>query len=181
MIIDISKYKPTQQDKFLFDTNVWIYILNPRGDRGKDRQRKYSSFYKSVKNNSIFFSSHIISEYVNRALKDDFDMKREKKGWRYFKEYRKTKDYKTTIKSIKDSIKKPLLERCQKLDDVLSKDTLIDIINFISDKDMDFNDKLFVEMAKEKKIKIVTHDKDFKEFQSDHGIDILTGNPSFWN
>ena len=123
MIIDISKYKPSSRDKFLFDTNIWIYILNPRGGWDENRQREYSAFYKRVKNNEVFFASHIISEYVNRALRDDFNVKKKSKGWAgsdFKKKYKKTKDYKETLNTIKYTIK-PLLDRCQKLDDTLKR------------------------------------------------------------
>ena len=182
MIIDISKYKSSPKDKFLFDTNVWICILNPMGNREKDLQRIYSAFYKNVKNNDIFFASHIISEYINRALRYDFNQKRKKRGWdsRDFKrKYRESPDHEKTIKSIKSIIKKPLLERCHKLDDKLNKNTLIKIVDFISDKKGDFNDKLTVELVRGQDIKIVTDDFDFKEFSTD--IDILTSNKKFWN
>ena len=183
MIIDISKYEPKTRDTFLFDTNVWIYILNPRGNEEKDRQREYSAFYKRVKNNEIFFASHIISEYVNWALRDDFNLKKKSKGWDgrdFKKKYRNTKDYKETLKSIKYTIKKPMLERCQKLDDRLSKDQLIGIVEAVSyNLNIDFNDKLSIELVKGQNIKIVTHDLDFKDFGED--VDILTAHKRFWN
>ncbi|MCZ0932113.1 MAG: hypothetical protein OXJ52_03055 [Oligoflexia bacterium] len=61
-----------------------------------------------------------------------------------------------------------------------SKDQLIGIVEAVSGNiDIDFNDKLSIELVKGQNIKIVTHDLDFKGFGAD--IDILTTNKKFWN
>jgi len=116
MIFELSKYKINQKDRFFFDTNIWLYIHDPIGERDKPRWKKekeetYTRFYlQIIKKNDIYFSSLILSEYINTSLRNDFNRKKERKGWDSFKRhYRETEDCKKMRGIIKDIVNKKYL------------------------------------------------------------------------
>ena len=185
MIFDLSKYRISQKGSFFFDTNIWLFIHDPISERDKpnwkkEKEDKYTRFYSQIKKkNDIYVSSHILSEYINTALRNDFNRKRESKGWVDFKkDYRETEDCRKMRNIIKNIVNEKILNRCKKLDENLTKDNLKKALNLLVDENKDFNDLLIAEMIKDKNIMLVTDDLDFKSFQNDYPI--LTYNRKFF-
>lgn len=178
MIIDVSRYSPIPSDKFIFDANIWISIYCPIADHNKVSAAKYSDFYKKllVGKNPIFISSHIISEFINRYLRIDFDLIRLEDASikEYKRDYRAATYYTATMAQISADVQNKILKTTKKLHGSLTLDQISQIMNQLPAPD--FNDAVLIEKVrdKDKDIKIVTDDGDFGRYKND--FDILTSN-----
>jgi len=179
-IVDISTCTP-QGKKYLFDTNIWLMILNPKFPPSK-REQKYLKFWEKIINYNfkprpkIVLLSLMLSEIINSYMKggafkryarkvrksiDEIDFK---------KDYRITEHYKIQYHLLCDEIKKHH-----------------NYYEFVSDEfksfkpsdylkhppiSLDFNDHYYYRFAKKKGYTIVTDDEDF--FVED--VEIITAN-----
>lgn len=62
-IIAVDSYQPQVNDKFFFDTNIWMYLYCPIGNYKKRIIQKYDGFLKRAlqSKSSIFISSLVLS------------------------------------------------------------------------------------------------------------------------
>ena len=150
-------------DKIIIDANVLIYVFCPLNHR---KYELFISHYTDTLNNiknanaSVFVNSLIISEFINRWLRMDF----QKTNFTDFKtEYRSGDRYKKTIKSILRELKKFYLNwNVQKLNDNFPN---IDIISkYENFPESDFNDIIIAENAITNNCKILTQDNDFSQY-----------------
>jgi len=179
-VMDIDTYIPQDGDKYFFDANIWLYFCCPIGNYNKNTICKYAGFLKKSMNNktTIYISSLVISEIVNRWLRLDFRRVKRKNGSvRDFKQnYRGSVYYRSTVKDIK-AIFNQLLKISTPLDDRATEICLPDVLSGL-DK-TDFNDCYYHHLAKLDNLLIVTNDADFAEL--DTGISILTANQKLLN
>lgn len=75
-IIDICTYMPLENDKFFFDTNIWMYLYCPIGNYNKQVIGEYDGFFKKAyqARSPIFISSLVLSEFFNAWIKLDFNI-----------------------------------------------------------------------------------------------------------
>ncbi len=163
-VLDITGYEPLENDKFIFDTNIWISIFEPMGNSNKVEQEEYSSFFNKTlsSKSNIYISSLIISEFVNTVLRMDFNFWKEETGNKnleFKKDYRKTDRCKEKSTAIANNLTKGILSKCICVNDNLKKIGIKAILNNLENSD--FNDLYILELAKTKGYKIVTNDKDF--------------------
>jgi len=180
-VMDVETYVPQDGDKYFFDANIWLYFYCPIGNYNKNTICKYAGFLKKSIINSkttIYISSLVISEIVNRWLKLDFRrVKRKDVSMRDFKHnYRGSAYYHSTVKDIK-AVFNQLLKISTPLDDRATEISLPDVLSGL-DK-IDFNDCYYHYLAKLDNLLIVTNDADFAEL--DTGISILTANQKLLN
>ena len=165
-ILDVSNYEPEEHDKFIFDTNIWISIFEPLGNRNQIAQDKYSSFFDKIllSKSKIYISSLIISEFVNSVLRIDFNFwKRDKNNPNldFKRNYRNKDKCKEKSKEIAKTLTRQILSNCICVNDNLKKIGINGILDNLENSD--FNDLYIAELAKNKKYKIVTDDRDFFE------------------
>lgn len=168
MSIDLSNiYKINKNDCVFIDTNILIFLFSPDFVKSQDYQiDKYSSIYaKLVENNcKLFINSHIVSEFINRCLRIDFeknvqDTSRSKK---FKTDYRGTSAYKKTLTIILKELKKFMSINVTQINDNFK--------NFDIQKEckisnsLDFNDLIITRNVIDNKLKLLSDDQDFHNY-----------------
>jgi predicted nucleic acid-binding protein len=165
---------------YLFDANLWIKILLPTYNK-KPRDEKYLGFFSKFKSNSknpkIVLTTLIISEVMNRLLREYgmnylffranpqakalFDNGTPEYKRSFYKSvYRKDDHYKDTYKKLADEFRN-YESLSVFVDDGFGKEVSINDALTLLSKDLDFNDNYFVHLAKSRNYIIVTDDEDF--------------------
>ncbi len=179
-VIDVETYVPQDGDKYFFDANIWLYLYCPIGNYRRNTISKYDGFLKKAINSNItiYISSLVISEIVNRWLRLDFHRvkRRDASITDYKRNYRGSTYYLNAVEVIK-SIFTQLLNISRPLDDRATEISLPDVLNGLDKSD--FNDCYYHHLAKLDDLLIVTNDADFAEL--DTGISILTANQRLLN
>lgn len=165
MVIDtsLSDYNFKEKEEFIVDTNVWLYLFSPFSvnDYG------YSEFLSAAldKKCRLYVNNQIISEYINvicRAAYRNYlnNNHLNARNFKFKSDYQKTDDfqnyYKIACSSVKDDILKYSKILPIKLWHIRKGLNQFDTMN-------DFNDLVYVQMLS-KKLKIVSHDKDFGSY-----------------
>jgi len=182
-VMDVETYIPQDGDRYFFDTNIWLYFYCPVisiSSYKKTIISKYDGFLKRdlSANTSIYFSSLIVSEVINRWLRLDFNILKDKGMMKeYKKHYRDSAHYYSAVKDIKAVFNNQLLKISTPLDDRATEISLPDVLSGL-DK-IDFNDCYYHHLAKLDNLLIVTNDADFAEL--DTGVSILTANQKLLN
>jgi len=170
--INIGSYTFTQTDELLIDANVWLYIHGPQV-QGDWKSKNYSNALANILQAkcNIFIDVLILSEFINRYSRLKCTQEKGSSDPATFKSYRQSSDFKTVAKDIADAVRR-IFKHSKCIESGL---TSIDINNLLADyesKCLDFNDQILAELCKSKSLKLVTHDRDFK----DYDITVLTAN-----
>lgn len=174
-IFDIEQYSPDKGERFMFDTNIWMYIFCPIGNYKMHIVRQYSSFLKKVKDTEaeIIINLLILSEFINSYLRLEFEIfKKSNPGAEFKRDFKKNASYKGTIHNISLAVKN-ILKISKKVDDKFSSIDIENIISEFEKQNSDFNDLYYQCFCQIEKVKIVTDDRDFKFTDNE----IITGNP----
>ncbi len=152
-----------------------MYLFCPLGSYEKSRQSKYSSFLKDVQSarGTIFTSSLILSEFINRYLRLDFNQWKNKNslpGADFKRDYMKSCRYSEAITEIQPSIRS-ILRLCEKTPDNFQAINIDQILIHLSS--IDFNDGYYIELASSQNWKIVTDDRDFSDYTG-HNLTVIT-------
>jgi len=176
-IVDISKYNPKRNDKFIFDTNIWIYLFYPMGNYNEDITKKYAGFLKKVlqSESSIYIFSLTLSEIFNTSMRLEFNIKKNHlhKNIDFKKDFRNTPEGKKLTSDILMIITHKIMKIATRIDDKFSNIPVNRLFDQI--ENYDFNDRYFLLMADLDKFKIVTNDSDFA-ISSEISATILTAN-----
>lgn len=176
----ISTYEIKENDVFIIDTNVWIFLLNISTlSVNQNIIDKYSLFIEKIKekDNKIVILSMGISELFNRYIKSCarfvLDLKGIKGENAYKTHYRNTPLYEKDKKFIIDNIKDNILPLVEPISDDLN---LLDIEKVLSRtrKNYDFNDNYFACFAEKFNYKLITHDFDFIKTYNDLNFTVIT-------
>lgn len=176
-VYKIKDYEVKTGGSYFFDNNVWMLLFANIAGAHLDKQRKYSNLLNDIRNRNctIFISSLILSEYINRSLRLHFDQwivaeGRIKSFTDFKKDYRCTKDYysslKTTISEVDD-----ILQISERRPDDFNSIRIGDILNNMT-TESDFNDSYYVELCHRNNLILVTDDKDLINTQKN--INIVT-------
>ena len=159
--IDIQTFKPTNQQKFIIDTNVLIKLLYPTmsGKNTIPYEKLYQSIVKS--NAEIIISSIQISEFVNRCIRFQFSLWVEdgNPDSDFKSDYRETDDYKNSMQAILEIIKSDILPISTCIDDGFSRMNADALYQY--GFSYDFNDSLVAEIARLNDAILITDDRDF--------------------
>lgn len=168
-IFDVTTYEPQASDILFFDANIWFLLFAPIGSYRKKDVDKYSDFLAKVfKNKStIVVSSQILSELFNTHTRSEFKKSKYKN---FKKDFKPTRKYKDSINFMKSVIQSKILKYAKAINDDFNTINLTKLFKDLEKHD--FNDKYYAELAKKNNFKIVTHDKDFKQFGNE--ITIIT-------
>ena len=178
-ILNISDYSIKENEKFIFDTNVLVYLNSPPQER-KWYTEPYSEFFNQMLEKGIYPKVLLLNlgEIHNLSINKVYQSKSNNyKRNNTKKIFRKSEEGKAHIKQINAHIESilPILE---KLNDSFEEMDVNKLLN-ITDT-FDFNDNCIAEIASRNNLIIVTHDSDFSEYNSKN-IKILTCNPTLLN
>lgn len=173
-VIKIKDYEVKSSDVFFFDNNVWMFLFASIANAEAKKQKAYSGLLSQIQsvNASIFVSSLVISEYMNRCLRlshKQWEKRTGQFGTDYKGNFKKTSDYKEAVETIKAEVCN-ILNLCDKTPDNFNAINLNDIFNKV--EVCDFNDAYYVEMCKLGKYKLVTDDSDILSVPDK--IDVIT-------
>lgn len=172
-INNIDSYVPKKNEGFLIDTNVWIYLFCPLAGYKPYLIKPYENFFNTaLKNGSVFFiSSMILSEFINRFLRLEFNIANSKSVIVYkdFKrDFRPSPLYKATALAVQSILKQNILKIVKPIEDRFSS---INIQKLIESIDLiEFNDEYISELSSLGQIKIITDDSDFSLSKSNSQI-----------
>ena len=175
-VYNIATYQPSPTDKFLFDTNILVFLYNSLNPDLKaiDKSKLYSAFLsKIVKAQSLLFLTSLnLAEFVNVLISREYKIKKKIYGDSYDKKlnFRNSVDYKYAIEQIKPIIRN-MLNSFTKLSDNFEELIIDDLINDIR---IDFNDEYFNYLCNYNNIKLITDDIDYSLLNSP--LEIITAN-----
>lgn len=158
----------------IFDTNVWLTINGVQRSRNDDG---YSAVYKYILQHQmpIYTNSHIVSEYINVILRNDFSAWKKETGYSdadYKRDYRTgaNQRYVDRFNFAVLSAKEDLLA----VSKVISvSDTLIkEVTDRKMNNSLDFNDELILKSAVNQGLPILTNDRDYQKY--DGNVKIYT-------
>lgn len=172
----IRDYKISSGDCFFFDNNVWMFIFSPISGANTFQQKAYSNLLKDIRSakSTIFINSLIVSEYINRSLRLNHSLWRNRefkagnKFVDYKRDYRPTKEFENAQKDVYNEMTDILSIAFRKPDDFHALN-LEDVMNA---KGMDFNDAYYANFCELNRLILVTDDKDLQNTPLD--ITILT-------
>lgn len=171
--------------KYLIDANVWLYIHSPITSRkNPEKTSFYASIIQKIISNSdcqMLITPLLISEYINRRMRDYYSAFRNKKDKaereRYsFKRYREdaSSDYGKYIRTVLSDVK-GILDNCCTVCDPADSILAQGILDRILLMNIDTNDSFFVELCKQQCAKLVTDDGDFVNCD----IEVLSDNRKY--
>jgi len=161
-----SIYKIDKKDKVFIDTNILIFLFSPDFVSSREYQvEKYSKILELliVNNNELYINSLVISEFINRCLRIDFEKNfQDNNRTKNFKrDYRNSDSYVKTLQIIKKEIKKFLKLNVKQIHDSFDK---IDILEELEHLDkLDFNDLMIVKSIETYGLKLLSDDGDFRD------------------
>lgn len=182
-IHNIATFNPQAQDKYLFDTNVLVFLYNGyNADLVKDARKSdiYSDFLDKILkvNAQIYVSSLNLSEFVNVIVSREYKIEKRNHPGEFFDKkthFRQSSSYTGVMNFIKPATKR-ILKTFSKIDDSF---TMLDTDKLINELENDFNDEYFGALSELKGFKIVTDDADFRHLNST--VEIITGNQNLLN
>jgi predicted nucleic acid-binding protein len=171
-IIPIEDYSFSEADEFLIDTNIWLYLYGPQIPKDW-KTRVYSKSLKNIlaAKSKIWIDVLILSEFINRYSRIEFEASITSGATVNFKNFRKSTAFVPIATAIANAVKRIIKQSLRSSSGFENLDINTLIQQFKSERP-DFNDQVFVELCKSKKLKLITHDSDFK----DCGITVLSAN-----
>lgn len=176
IIQDIRSVQPEPNKVYLFDTNIWLAVLESYYNN--QQYSPYIKFFGQISdlNNGsrIAVVGVLISEIINRVIRDIYlwdycqEFSFDYNTIDFKKDYKSSTSYSTDMISVCTSISayhQHMLFISDNLNQYSTKKLLRNI-----PASLDFNDHMLVKIAQEQSLTIVTHDKDF----SVENVEILT-------
>lgn len=172
----IRDFRVKSGDFFFFDNNVWMFLFSPISNAKSKQQEIYGNLLKSIQSAhaTIYINSLVVSEYVNRSLKLNYSLwkDRELKSGNYNVDYKRyyrpTRDFDIAQEDAYSEVADILTIAHRKPDDFNAL-RLDDVMNA---KGMDFNDAYYANFCKLNRLILVTDDRDFQNSPLD--IIVLT-------
>lgn len=164
----IDDIKSARSQGVFFDANVLIYIFWSVFDKNNPMVPRYSSIYKFLikENIPMFTSCIVLSEVINRILRLEYTNIGSSKP---FKEFRNSSEGKQIQEEIFAIIKNQIFSVFT-IQDVCF--TVEQLHHLLKADNIDFNDKIIVEICKAHNMILLTNDVDFYHTS----IDILSRN-----
>lgn len=158
-----SLYKFNSDDRILVDANILLFVFCPLST-SDNKIDTYTDILETMKvsNSKLYICSTVISEFINRWLRMDFDknLQDEQKSKNFKKDYRGSGRYKTVLNQILKQIKK--LHESYNVEQINDTFSNFDIQTSYANKENDFNDLLVAHISKKYDLKILSDDKDFQ-------------------
>lgn len=171
-----SDFRPSHNQLFFLDTNVWLYLYYPQGSRRAQKEiATYSDFFGKIASEPIQTNLVQMSELINTIMRAEYRVYSESVNRVSFKDFRSSDSGKDAMKISKD-IATAILKIAELRDGIFSPEELKSMVNDC-DK-ADFNDIYFAYYCRKLSFTLVTHDFDFAGIEMD--INLLTGNSRYF-
>lgn len=170
--LSAASYQPQNDDVFLFDTNILIYLFYPVMNTFPTET--YLSLYaKALKSKSTLLLPAIqLSEFINRCIRFQFSLYQKNSPGNtaldFKHDYRGTQDYQDSMDSILDIIKNDIFPNFKLIDDGFHSMDSNSLLKY--GFSYDFNDAFLVQIANNNNASIVTHDCDFGNYKTTRPI-----------
>lgn len=172
-VYNLNNVPFNEHRKLLIDTNVLLYLQT-------GNTHKYDQMWELAlkQNNSLFITSLTISEFVNYYCRTAYHEYTEKYNWdeskfQYKRNYQKTKDFENHYFDAIDTLENEVFPRVSIIDYKPEDfNNLSDVTQYM----FDLNDALFLKLAINNSLAIVTHDSDFFNLPLQQNINIYTYN-----
>lgn len=163
-IIDISKDKPTKNDIFLVDSNVWLWMTYP-----KIASAPAYATYETYLNNALNVGAHIyycglsLSELAHSIEKNEMEIFQRVNSQKCFiKKYRHNSSERTKVISEIDASWNQVKTMAKPLCVNIDKDATDAALKRIQNEKIDGYDLFLLECMKANNVSnIITHDADF--------------------
>ncbi len=167
---DISSYSFSEDDGFFLDANIWLSVYGPIAYR-RSRTLIYANAIRDIRKIGcfIFIDVLILSEFINTYAR--WEYKQSSLRRKRFKNFRKNNAFVPIAKDIAVNAKR-IIKQCRCYDSNFASIDIEALLTEFEKGNLDFNDQVFSELCKDKKLILVTDDSDFK----DSGLTILTAN-----
>lgn len=167
---EITRYDFKSSDKFLLDTNVWLFVYGPRKPGGRNAVVYSRALARILAAEArIYIDVLIVSEFINTYA-------RLKWKWLFasftdFKQFRNSEDFKPVAKDIAADVRR-VLQLCTRVESGFESVAIDALIDEYAAGDSDFNDQILTALCVTEKLRLVTDDGDFKG----RGIPVITAN-----
>ena len=170
-----DQYDFQEGDALFFDTNIWLFLLDPFGDPSDSRIVAYSAAYKRILKArcALFTDDTVVGEFINRALKlgHEADIRHglADPSW---KRYRTSDEFGYSLERT-TALANEILSACQLLH---ADPDWPQILSDMKQRQRDLNDEILVRICQHHDLILVTDDGDFT--QAD--LDIISANSAFF-
>ncbi len=174
MVYDIGDYVFKPNDKFVVDTNIWMYLYYQYfGDQNKEAI--YSDAISRIRGGGchLFITLHGVTEYVSAYIGKDLENKPDRLKNFTYKMIRKDSYFKNSAEAATTTARM-ILKYTNLIAQECALTELSPLLEEFSAGGLDMNDQLLLQFARKLGLKIVTEDSDF--LSSSTSIDILTAN-----
>lgn len=157
----------TKENKYIVDTNILLYLYGNDSFRNvNDKTKILSKKYITALDLGcdVYVPAIVISEFVNRFHKSEFDMMKNKSREKlnYKRDYRDTKKYIENNKYIIENVvQKTILDRCKVISDGFVDSDLDKI--FALGENQEFNDNLIIDIANRNNLFLISADRDSRK------------------
>ena len=172
-IRDIQGYSFGAADQLLFDANIWLRLYGPQADAKSFQTKIYSGALKRILtvNAVVHLDSSILSEFINRWARLEYQTLPLAKRPADFKTYRSGPLFKPVAAAIASAAQK-IAAQCKRVESGFGTIDISVLLNSYAAGNSDFTDLMLTQLCKQLGLKFITHDSDFKT--SD--LDVLTAN-----
>lgn len=157
-----------------FDANIWLMLYGPeipKDDIQEQRSDAYAKLFCRIATRKVILTSQtVLSEFINRFVRFEYQLSPASANGATFKEFRKSPQFRAIAKDVRANVKK-ILAYANITEEPLFADSESFWTTFSSGA-CDFNDHLIYQFCQKNDCILVTDDGDMK-FPD---IDILTGN-----
>ena len=176
--VHVTKYCFRPEDKLFFDANIWLFIYGPQKQKNTVTMKAYSSAFRRIleAQSRIYIDVLIISEFINTYARQKWGILKKlgdisMTSMENFKNFRDSPEFNPLAQEIADNTRR-ILKHCSRIESGFEALEINSLINEYASGGRDFNDQVFRELCRDKGLKLVTNDGDFRG----QGIPILTAN-----
>lgn len=169
----LSRYRLQRGESFLFDTNVWLYLLHPaRSPRSTTLSEIYSQALRPMLGQAVHLVVDVLvlSEYLNAFCRLEWSAYYRRR-YRDFKSFRSSSDFIGVGERAGADVRR-ILEMSKPVDHHFTRTDFEYVLTDFEAGRKDFNDGLLADACRRNGWKLVTHDADF----TTGGIEVLTMN-----
>jgi len=180
---DLRDYRFTNGEKFIFDTNVWLYIFPPSPKSSSETLRsKYMASLRAMRaaGARIYLDAFVLSEYLNRFARvkwEEHNRHQKQAVFHSYKTFRNSPYYgEVAVKTLTAAGK--IAAYCERLDIMFTQYDFERMLIDHSRAVCDFNDSVLIATCRYHDCKLITHDSDFAAV--DYDLDVLTHNATLF-
>ncbi len=169
---NIEKHTFKSEDKIFLDTNIWVSIYGPLAFINWN-SNIYSGALREIRESGcdVYIDVLVLSEFINRFARVEYDQRDPDKKSRNFKTFRKSSDFEPIAEEIAVDVRN-ILKNSICCESGFSGLIIDDMMDIFKSGNSDFNDLMIAEICKKNGFILVTDDADFKGCD----IPILTAN-----